>query len=86
MKTDSSSARPTLPRFGVLSGSLLALAAMGWLILIANLFGIAGTGGWIFPRVDDLAGLAASVLLFAVLAATPAALRALQGKTRKADP
>ena len=54
---------------------LLVFAVCGWLILVANLFGIAGRSGWIFPPVTDLAGLAASILLMAVLGLTPMALR-----------
>lgn len=56
---------------------LLALAICGWLILVANLFGFAGRSGWIFPPVSDLAGLAASTLLLAVLGLTPPALKQL---------
>ncbi|MGC9450313.1 MAG: hypothetical protein ACP5I4_02605 [Oceanipulchritudo sp.] len=56
---------------------LIVLAVSGWLILIANLFGVAGRSGWIFPPVEDLAGLAMSTLLLAILGMTPAALRHL---------
>lgn len=56
---------------------LLVFALCGWLVLIANLFGIAGASGWIFPSVTDLAGLAASTVLLALLGLTPLALRQL---------
>lgn len=56
---------------------LLVLAACGWLILIANMFGLAGISGWIFPVVDDIPGLAASTLLIALIGLTPVALRQL---------
>ena len=56
---------------------LLVFAVCGWLVLVANLFGIAGRSGWIFPPVPDVAGLAASTLLLAVLGLTPFALRQL---------
>lgn len=56
---------------------LLAFAASGWLILIANLFPIARYTDWIFPVVQDMAGLAASTLLLVVLGLTPYALRQL---------
>lgn len=56
---------------------LLAFAASGWLILIANLFPVARYTDWIFPVVQDKAGLAASTLLLVVLGLTPYALRQL---------
>ncbi|MFO7725852.1 MAG: hypothetical protein R6V45_09920 [Oceanipulchritudo sp.] len=59
---------------------LLVLAACGWLILIANMFGFAGLSGWIFPVVEDIPGLAASTILIALLGLTPLALRHLRGK------
>jgi hypothetical protein len=63
---------------------LLVFAACGWLILIANMFGVAGRAGWIVPVVDDIPGLAASTMLLAVLGLTPLALSqllALKGKS-----
>jgi hypothetical protein len=54
---------------------LLVLAASGWLILIANLFGFAGRSGWIFPAVEDLPGLILSTLLLAIAGLTPMAIR-----------
>jgi len=56
---------------------LLVLAACGWLILIANMFGLAGVSGWIFPEVDDIPGLAASTILIALIGLTPVALQQL---------
>lgn len=53
---------------------LAAFAVCGWLILIANMFGMAGVTGWIFPVVDDLAGLAASTLILLIIALTPIAV------------
>lgn len=58
---------------------LVAFAVCGWLILIANLFGLAGKAGWIFPVVDDLTGLTASTLILLVLALTPIAVGQLFG-------
>jgi hypothetical protein len=63
---------------------LIVFAACGWLILIANMFGVAGRAGWIVPVVDDIPGLAASTVVLAVLGLTPMALRqllALKGKS-----
>lgn len=56
---------------------LLAFAVTGWLILIANLFPIARYTEWIFPEVQDKAGLAVSTLLLLVLGLTPYAIRQL---------
>lgn len=53
----------------------LIFAISGWLILLANLFPVAKDRGWIFPVVDDVAGLAASTILLLVLSLTPYALR-----------
>lgn len=64
---------------------LLLFAACGWLVLIANMFGIAGASGWIFPVVTDIPGLAASTLFLALLGLTPLAFKqafAGKGKTR----
>jgi hypothetical protein len=48
---------------------------------MANLFGFAGRSGWIFPPVENIAGLAMSTLLLAFMGMTPAAIRqALKGK------
>lgn len=55
--------------------SLLMLAFSGWLVLITNLFGLAGRTGWMFPVVTDIPGLAISTLALALLGATPLALR-----------
>jgi len=54
---------------------LVLFAACGWLILIANLFGIAGKSGWIFPVVEDIPGLGASTVLCLPLGLTPLAIR-----------
>jgi hypothetical protein len=54
---------------------LLVFASCGWLILMANMFGIAGRSGWIFPVVDDIAGLAGSTVFLALIGLTPLALR-----------
>lgn len=56
---------------------LLVFATLGWVILIANLFGVAGRSGWIFPVVTDIPGLAASTLLLGLLGLTPLALKQL---------
>lgn len=64
-------------RAGLVSTSLLVLAACGWLILVANLFGITDRRGWVFPVVEDVPGLAASTLLLAILGLTPPACRHL---------
>ena len=56
---------------------LLVFAISGWLVLVANLFPIAKASGWIFPVVEDVAGLAASTILLLVLSLTPFALRHL---------
>lgn len=62
-------------RLGAPGLYLLVFALCGWLILIANLFGVAGRSGWIFPKVDDIAGLASSTILLLFLGLTPFALR-----------
>lgn len=62
---------------------LLVLAGCGWLVLIANLFGIAGASGWIFPVVADIPGLAASTALLGVMGLTPIALRQLVSRQDK---
>lgn len=59
---------------------LVVFAICGWLILIANLFGIAGKAGWIFPRVEDIPGLAASTVLCLLLGMTPLAIRQALGR------
>ena len=63
---------------------LLVFAFCGWLILMANMFGIAGPSGWVFPVVNDIAGMAASTVLMLVLGLTPLALRQLLNMGRKA--
>lgn len=69
-------ARLSLPEI-----SLLMLAFSGWLVLIANLFGLAGRTGWIFPVVTDIPGLAISTLALALLGATPLFIRlAIRGR------
>ena len=54
---------------------LLVFAFCGWLVLIANMFGIAGKSGWIFPAIEDISGLAGSTVLLALLGLTPLAIR-----------
>lgn len=56
---------------------LLVFAFCGWLILMANMFGIAGASGWVFPVVNDIPGMAASTVLMLVLGLTPLAFRQL---------
>lgn len=60
---------------GTVGQYLLIFAVSGWLILIGNLFPIASNTGFIFPEVADLGGLIASILLLAVMALTPFAVR-----------
>jgi hypothetical protein len=83
---------PAKPAKSVLSATavtmpglyLLVFALCGWLVLIANMFGIAGKSGWIFPAVVDIPGLAASTVLLAFLGLTPLAIRQLvKGKGGK---
>jgi len=62
---------------------LVVFAVCGWLILIANLFGVAGKTGWIFPTVDDIPGLAASTILCLLLGLTPMAVRQAFGRGGK---
>ncbi|NDV63312.1 hypothetical protein G0Q06_12675 [Puniceicoccales bacterium CK1056] len=54
---------------------LLVFGLCGWLVLIANLFGIAGRSGWIFPAVEDIAGLGGSTVLLLLIGLTPLAIR-----------
>lgn len=63
---------------------LLVLGFCGWLILMANMFGIAGTSGWFFPVVQDIPGMAASTALMVVLGLAPLALRQIWAVIRKA--
>lgn len=54
-----------------------AFALCGWLVLIANLFHLDDNSTWLFPTVDDLPGLIASILVLAIIALLPYALRQL---------
>lgn len=67
--------QPTLAALTTPGLYLLVFAACGWLVLIANLFGVAGRSGWIFPEVGDIAGLAGSTVLLLLLGLTPLAIR-----------
>jgi hypothetical protein len=62
---------------------LIVFAICGWLVMIANMFGFAGTSGWIFPQVTDIPGLAASTVFLAMLGLTPLAFKqAFSGKAK----
>lgn len=85
-RPQSTSRRPA-PRLSLPEISLLMLAFSGWLVLIANLFGLAGKTGWIFPVVRDIPGLAVSTLALALLGASPLAIRlALRGRHKPPSP
>jgi hypothetical protein len=78
--------RTKVVRPGLLEVSLLMLAFCGWLVQIANMFGLAGRTGWLFPVVTDIPGLALSTLALALLGISPLAVRlALRRHNRQSD-
>lgn len=58
--------------------ALIVVAVSGWMVLVANMFGIAGKTGWIFPVVTDIGSLAKSTGLLALISALPFAFRLLR--------
>lgn len=73
----SSNSFSLIQSLGLIGTYCLAFAGCGWLVLIANFLGISGKAGWIFPVVNDLPGLIASVLFLLVVALTPFTIRQL---------
>ena len=65
--------------FGLTTRFILTLGACGWLIVVANLFRIAERSRWVFPFVDDLAGLMTTTLILIVVGLSPLAIRMMLG-------